>query len=70
VRGLYDLTGIKGQNLQPALPLANTSVIQNILANKTFIQSVATFSARAGVQSIDMFLVGINYRFLGGPPKF
>ena len=21
-------------------------------------------------QSIDMFLLGINYRFLGGPPKF
>jgi outer membrane immunogenic protein len=49
VRGLYDLTGIKGQNLQPAPPLANTSVIRDILANKTFIQSVATLSARAGV---------------------
>jgi outer membrane immunogenic protein len=170
VRGLYDLTGIKGQNLQPAPPLTNTSVIRDILANKTFIQSLATFSGRAGVavqpttllyvqgggawvhdvytifpfvnqaigigqsgqgitvaettrtaagwtvgggvetalfggdwsvfaeynhvqlgtrnvtftsgvvagqtfpltirQSIDMFLLGINYRFLGGPPKF
>jgi outer membrane immunogenic protein len=49
VRGLYDLTGIKGQNLQPARPVTNTSVIRDILANKTFIQSLATFSGRAGV---------------------
>jgi outer membrane immunogenic protein len=49
VRGLYDLTGIKGQNLQPAPPLANTSVIRNILANQSFIQWVGTLSGRAGV---------------------
>lgn len=49
VRGLYDLTGIKGQNVQPAPPLTNTSVIRNILANESFIQWVATFSGRAGV---------------------
>jgi outer membrane immunogenic protein len=54
-RGLYDLTGIKGQNLQPAFPpfntgvFTNTSVIRDILADKTFIQSVATLSGRVGV---------------------
>jgi outer membrane immunogenic protein len=54
-RGLYDLTGIKGQNLQPAPPpfntsvFTNTSVIRDILANKTFIQSLGTLSGRVGV---------------------